>query len=101
VHAEPADEALTAALNHGVSLGGKTVFEKVGTSGWQVIAFLASLIAGSTTDATCYVEQEALLEGGHSGVLLDWLTTLPGVEKCNYLSKGDLIRRCANTATTD
>ena len=69
MHTEPPDKALIAALNHGVSLGGKTVFEKVGTGGWQVIAFLAGLIAGSTTDATCHVEQEALLDDGHRRVL--------------------------------
>jgi hypothetical protein len=34
-----------------------------------VIAFLAGLIAGTTTDATCHVEQEGLFEGGHRGVL--------------------------------
>jgi len=69
VHAEPADEALIPALNHRVSLSGKTVCEKIGIGGGQVIAFLAGLIAGSTTDATCYVEQEALLDDGHRGVL--------------------------------
>jgi len=69
VHAEPADEALIPALNHRVSLSGKTVCEKVGIGGGQVIAFLAGLIAGSTTDATCHVEQEALLDDGHRGVL--------------------------------
>jgi hypothetical protein len=69
VHAEPSDETLIPVLNHGVSLGGKTIFEKVGTAGWQVIAFLAGLIAGSTSDATCHVEQEALLDDGHRGVL--------------------------------
>jgi hypothetical protein len=45
------------------------VFEKVGIGDGQVIAFLAGLIAGSTTDATCHVEQEALLDDGHRGVL--------------------------------
>jgi len=69
VHAEPTDEALIPALNHGVSLSGKMVFEKIGTGDGQVIAFLAGLIAGSTTDATCHVEQEALLDDGHRGVL--------------------------------
>jgi hypothetical protein len=64
-----ADEALIPALNHGVSLSGKMVFEKFGIGGGQVIAFLAGLIAGSTTDATCHVEQEALLDDGHRRVL--------------------------------
>jgi hypothetical protein len=65
VHAKPAHKPLIVALYDGVSLVGKTVLEKVGTSGRQMIAFLAGLIAGSTADATCNVEQEALLDDGH------------------------------------
>jgi hypothetical protein len=45
------------------------VFEKVGVGLGQVIAFLAGLITGSATDATCYIEQEALPDDGHRGVL--------------------------------
>jgi hypothetical protein len=60
---------LIEVLNYGVSLGRKTVFEEVGTCPRQVIAFFASQVAGTTTNATRYVEQEGLLDGGHRGVL--------------------------------